>query len=50
MVSNLGRDEGTTHTVDVGVVVSRPPAGSGLGRAQTEHRLELVPLCPQSSL
>lgn len=36
--SDLGRDEGAAHTVDIGVVVSRRP-GPGLGRAQTEHRL-----------
>ena len=47
--SDLGRDEGTAHTVDVGVVVALPP-GPRLGRTQAEHRLELVPFCPQSSL
>ena len=34
--SDLGRDEGAAHTVDIGVVVSRGPR---LGGAQTEHRL-----------
>ena len=34
--SDLGRDEGTAHTVDISVVVSRCP---GLGGVQTEHRL-----------